>query len=290
MINYIEINNNKYKLGKKTFITSDSNSQGKTTLIRSLLFGIGFIQSDTFVDGTSIKDIKVVIDWDVKNRNYKFTRTKRVLNISMNNTLIKTFNTTTTEYIDDLNKWFDMLFNFEGSIMPSILFSNYIDQQYGNHVINKGRTGFLPNKMKFNLSNLIMSLDVDYKRRRKLEDKRAQLNSFSKNIEYIGKYSREEKIQIDLDFSNDKKDISKLDSLLMRKRRMETRLKYMDAKKTVFDDFSIKLLDMNLIYKDKDGINNKMTMDNIQSSYDMQYDLIKDEIKNIKKAAEAIMS
>ena len=293
MIKYIEINEKKYDFSKKTFITSMSNSSGKTTLIRSILFGLGFIVSDSYVDGSILKNIKIKVKIEIFNKKLLFVRTKNRLSIYNKNYLNKEFKINDKDYIKNLEAFFEMMSGGKKSIIRLFLFSNYIDQQFGNHAINRGKIGLFPEKFQFNLNEITRSIEKDLQKKFNLQKKVEQLNKFEKDLAFMASYSNIKKSRMQLDlFKN--KDINKsLRNLLIKLERLKFKKKIQEEKKIIIPEAVNKLLKMNLVYKTKSGDLEKLSMDNLKDgSIKINTEIITSEINflenSIKKLKEEI--
>lgn len=136
---------------KNTIITSDENSKGKTTLLRFILYGMGYkIPSTKNVDMN-----EYIISLFIENNNGELILTRHN-------------NKVTIKYSDDVEKSFDLkednyrllvqsqIFNTDNySLLKNILMTMYIDQDKGWTLLNRGK---VVGNNRFDISDFVASL------------------------------------------------------------------------------------------------------------------------------------
>ncbi len=117
------------------------NSRGKTTLLRFLIFALGF--KSPLTDGVDKNKFTTIIDFTIKNKIYKVTREDTSVKVVIDEKEVE------NEGVDYLLKIF-MLSNEEE--LDNILGAFYIDQEKGWTLLNRGR---VIGKRHFSIEDLI---------------------------------------------------------------------------------------------------------------------------------------
>lgn len=131
-----------YTFGKDTLITTKgSNSKGKTTLIRFIIFALGFYIPLT--DGMDSQNYKTKIEFEHNGDNYIFEREDKIISISKNGMKI----------LNETNEYLLSLFSMHSfEDIDNLLGCFYIDQEKGWTLLNRGR---IIGKRTFNIEKLI---------------------------------------------------------------------------------------------------------------------------------------
>lgn len=135
--------------GEDTLITSNNeNTCGKTTLIRFILYSLGYRITQT--DGMEIYKYKTTLEIEYDNNKYFFIRDKEKQEIRDINGNIK-YNT------DKHIPMISVLLGIENDyISESLLGCFYIDQEKGWTLLNRGS---VIGKIKFNIEEFFINLD-----------------------------------------------------------------------------------------------------------------------------------
>lgn len=159
-----------YKLGNNTLITTKgSNSKGKTTLIRFIIFALGF--NIPLTDGMNSQDYKTKIEFEHNENNYIVERESEVIDVNKDGVLQESKD----------NKYLLDLFHMNSlEEIDNLLGCFYIDQEKGWTLLNRGR---IIGKRIFNIEKFMSFIndlvDVQIKikenERLELENKKIQI-------------------------------------------------------------------------------------------------------------------
>ncbi|MBQ7642116.1 MAG: hypothetical protein IJS83_06565 [Acholeplasmatales bacterium] len=169
---YRELFNKNFKC--KNLIWSQSNSKGKTTLIRFILFSLGY-------DVPSTKKINMksyITELEIENNNKFFVliRNKNIFTVKCDSENFK------KEYnldVSDIQAQSIFLGIDNVKLIENLLGTYYIDQEKGWTLINRGRV--ISSKIRFNIEDFILGLsnvdvsDLDVK----INGKSAEINRYS---------------------------------------------------------------------------------------------------------------
>ncbi|NLF48489.1 MAG: hypothetical protein GX582_02430 [Acholeplasmataceae bacterium] len=152
IIKEIRIYNKKYEYSCKfdnyTHISSKKNTQGKTTLVRFIIFGFGF--NIPITEGVSGDRFTVELTLDIQNIQYKLIRKGNKVDILFPNGS-KTFSVTNNNRaVLEL-----LLKNSNPNLLSNVLGTFYIDQESGWVVFNRGT---VISGQRFNVDQLIYGL------------------------------------------------------------------------------------------------------------------------------------
>ena len=160
-----------YNLGNNTLITTKgSNSKGKTTLIRFIIFALGFYIPLT--DGMNSQDYKTKIEFEHNGDNYIVERENEIITINKNGLIQES---KTNEYLLNLFS----VYSFEE--IDNFLGCFYIDQEKGWTLLNRGR---IIGKRIFNIEKLIsfinnlVNVQIKIKENEKLELENKKIKIF----------------------------------------------------------------------------------------------------------------
>lgn len=148
----------KFSFGDNTFISSDKNRSGKTTLMRSIVWAMG-IKGHFLTDKIDVKTLKTILTFDNEVQLYRKNDEIKVLR----NGVEKQFDIT-SEYDEFIN----FAYGLSTSLFEALLFGCYIDQDNGWKVINRGKIS--PNSSNYNLENLLLLISKQEQKAREYED------------------------------------------------------------------------------------------------------------------------
>ncbi|NQZ29203.1 MAG: hypothetical protein HRT98_02350 [Mycoplasmatales bacterium] len=268
---------------KWTVITSNNkNSQGKTTIIRSILYGMGLIKKDNFVDGTHVKEFMVKIYFD---NGFCMIRYKEKLIIKKEgyNKIFLCRNTSDYEKI--LNEYKYILGN-DWEFINAFLFANYSDQQYGSDVINHGKTGPFPHRLEFSIDKLTESLDADYVTLSVLRKERKKLIHYSRDIDFIKKNVEIQSNNLKMDFDEVISTSQKIKTLKLKINSMKFLANEYGDRLNALAAFESNVMSLGLIYQDDQGRDKKLTIDNFDKNINIQKNVIQEKINQLNYQLE----
>ena len=268
----------KFDLSSKwTLITSGGkNSQGKSTIIRALLYGMGFILKENFVNGTKIEKFTTTIRF---SNGFKIIRNTKYIKFT-NDDFFRVLPLFKKEHLKKLINEYDLIFRSNWEFISSFLFANYSDQQYGLDVINKGQTGPFPKDFNFSIVKLTESISSDYKAKKLLEQEKKKLSKYESDLEFVKRNTDIEDSQTKIDLKNI--DIhSKIKDLKSRIILLKTLEKKHLEKVTLISAFENSIPQLNLFYRDNNNVDHNLTLDNFRENINIQKNVISERIKKI---------
>lgn len=160
--------------GCKNLIWSKSNSKGKTTLIRFILFSLGFDIPST--KKINMKSYTTNLEIENNNKVLKLIRNKNILVVKCESEQFQ------KEYnLDDscIQAQSVIFGNDNAKLIENFLGTFYIDQEKGWTLINRGRV--ISSKIRFNVEDFILGLsNVDVSSLdAKINCKTAEINRYS---------------------------------------------------------------------------------------------------------------
>lgn len=198
--------------GLNTLITSNNkNSQGKTTLLRFLLFSLGY--EIPLTDGVNRLTYMTTLEVEFQNQKYILIRNnKKQVIKNKKGAIINSQN----NYLTDDNPMINIILDIKNdTIAKNLLGCFYIDQEKGWTLLNRGK---VINNIRFNIEYFLLTLVTfneyeDYLEENKiLEESNKKLNFLLKEMStnYIYKNiisENKSKILNDLNSLEEKKDI-----------------------------------------------------------------------------------
>lgn len=282
-INKLVIDNKEFDFrSKNTLIYSKKNSVGKTTLIRLLLYSLGYKIPAT--KGLKFKDLKLSVELIEKDQKIKIDR--------MNNQIVTNLLPDTTlnvESTDDMSTLHSMIYNADiPELLNNILGLFYFDQEKGWTLLNRGT---VIGGIRFNIEELIEGLDkpslleLESKKDKLTEEKNIyiQLNKLVRlQEEYTGKGYSDDKSTLELQ--------DEYRSLKMELQRLDQEIKgYVKIQK---DNVGlIKLIEQSGIRVNVNGKEIPVTRENIVN-YNTNQKLLNAQLtrkRNFKKEYEKLI-
>lgn len=274
---------------KINLIYSKENSKGKTTLLRAILFGLGYNIPAT--DGIkTFDDFSIQIDIIEKSQQYSLERNGDI--VVLNNT-----NENITYMVpEQIYELHSRIFNISDiMILNNLLAIFYIDQEKGWTLINRG---IIIGKNRFNVEDFVSALSEKdvfsiNNEIKKLEDEIRKYRSLKSIAEYKNENIIEEATSY---IKNDDNELySKLNSLKMRKIETQNDIKEVstilkDNKKLIEYleklDIYIEISDAKPVKLSKDNIlnynKNQIFYETRKRELEINLAKIKDEINKIE--------
>lgn len=277
--------------GEKILITSENeNSKGKTTLIRFLLYALGYKVTQT--DGMSIYSYKTSLEVNYKGEQYFFLRNRDeqcILDKNKNEKYKRIANN--ENYIPMINILLGIKNDY---IADSLLGCFYIDQDKGWTLLNRG---ICIGSYKFNIEEFFINLDGKFNieknfnenRMLDIDIKRANslLNILKDNYIYNDELieNRKEILEAIIDLENEK---NSLEQILHIKKREIRNLKNLLSQN---EEFVKRIENMNIIieYKGENIIVDKYKLKGYSFNNDilkMRKTELEIETKKIEKEIE----
>nr|DAO50572.1 MAG TPA: DNA REPAIR PROTEIN RECN [Caudoviricetes sp.] len=227
-------------------IFSKKNSRGKTTLLRILLYGLGYSIPNTKKMKFEKLDIKVELETEHLNKIVLNRINRFMIEVTVGSekkTLILP---------NQQNELHKLIFNTSNiDILSNLLGSFYVDQEKGWTLLNRGK---VIGENRFNIESLIRGLseiDCDdlIKKENKLKNELAKYKQMQKVSEYRDSILLKSKSLVQEE-REDEID-SELDMLVINERQLTKELRRIDA--TLSDNKKIEkyIADMNLIIEVK---------------------------------------
>lgn len=267
-----------YEFKDKTLISSSGeNSRGKTTLVRFILFSLGF--NIPLTDGMHYQNYKTEIEFSDKEINYLIKRECDNIDIFKN----------TIKIDNEKNKYLLKIFSINSfEYLDNILGCFYIDQEKGWTLLNRGR---IIGKKNFNIESLISSInnlkDVSEKIK---ENERIQLeNRKIKILEEIKELKDETE---NIDDLEEIKEISflrtEISSINLKILSLNHEKKSLQGMLTDYKEFINRLMLLQLKIK-VENIIHPITAENIVT-FNVDKEFILLEIKNIENQIDKFMT
>ena len=249
------------KLENNHLIYSDKNSKGKTTLVRFLIYSLGFkIPSTRKVDMRKFQTELIVLRDD--NTNIKITRNDTCMTIEYEDKSQINF---------DLNSYSERykalsnIFQCNNlDLLENILAVFYIDQDRGWRLVNRG--GII-GENGFNIENFILALNNNNE-----EDVAAEIRNVDSVVKRYESIRNIMSYEID---ANNEKDIYNQDDVL------NGLLAQKGIKKYEIADLKKKINDVDSVIRDNDSIMTLIEKYNLIVQYrEMEFVLKKEHIQN----------
>lgn len=238
-------------------IYSKKNSRGKTTLMRFLLYSIGYSVPST----KNIKFEKCEVETTISIEKHGDVCLTRVANTIVMNTQHDRY---TFVLPEQQNEFHSLLFNISNTdVLNNLLGTFYIDQEKGWTLLNRG---IVIGSIHFSVEELIRGLSgkdysflVDKEKRLQRElNKYKEMFSVAKYQETIERESGSlavEKYEEKIDYE--------LEQLYISKRQLKSEIKRLDNAIRNNNQFMQFINDMKLMVKDKDGTTIPITAESI---------------------------
>ena len=274
---------------KINLIYSKENSKGKTTLLRAILFGLGYNIPAT--DGIkTFDDFYIHIDLIEKSHQYSLERNGDIVTLNEENEKITYI---VPEQIYELHS---TIFKINDIIMlNNLLAIFYIDQEKGWTLLNRG---IIIGKNRFNIEDFISTLsekDVSSINNeiKKLEDEIRKYRSIKSIAEYkneniieeVTSYRKNDDNELynklnllkmrEVEIKNDIKDVS---GILKDNKKLIDYLEKLDIYVKISDDSSIKLSKENILNYNE----NQIFYETRKKELEINLAKVKDEINRIE--------
>lgn len=277
-INFLKIQDKRFEFHKKSnLITSDVNSVGKTTLIRSILYCLGY--PIPFTRGFSFKNMEIQISINNKTINICRSDIKdENIKLVINNKQIFFLNP-----ISEQTKILSFVYGIdEPKLLKSVLGLHYFDQEKGWTLLNRGKViggiGFYIEDYIEGLSNKkIDDINEDIKEKQQKKDIYNQINKIIQNREEYEEHDDNiDWNQID-DFNNEKRSID------IKIRRLKNKNKNLSDLHHDNEDLLNLMTSSNLYIKTDNG-KEKITKSNlIFTEYKINEEMLKAQVSSNKE-------
>lgn len=281
----------KYIFGKNTLITSkNDNSKGKTTLIRFILYSLGYKITQT--DGMKIYKYKTTLEIIYKNKKYILVHDDNKQTILDKNKNIE------YERIDESEEYIPMINILLGIknnyIANALLGCFYIDQDRGWTLLNRGK---VIGQYKFNIEEFFINLydkkevEKNFIENKILNTNIERANSLLKilkdNYIYDNTLGENRKEVLDI-IRNLEKEKNDLEQICHLKRKEIRNLKSLLSQN---EEFIKRIENMNIIieYKGENIIVDRKNLKNYSFNNNlliMRKNEIEFELKNLEKRIE----
>lgn len=244
------------ELKRKTLITSDENTTGKTTFIRLILYSLGFNIPST--KKINFNKLTIRLFFEKNNEKYQFIRQANKIYVYRNDNLIDKYFLPEDE---------QTILSYYSNISSPILLNNflgtwYFDQEEGWNWLSKGK---VIGGNRFNLGEFIEGLmDVNNAELRvKIANNRRELKGYNllkRNLEY------RQQIETNFDSSewnNADKLNAQLRTLDLRIPSLRKKINDLENAQKSDKEFISMISNMKLRIKTKNGEEELVTADNI---------------------------
>ena len=245
-------------ISSSNLIFSESNSKGKTTLLRFMLYGLGYNIPSTKNIRFNNCEVELTIDCEYLGTVTLKRYSQDALHLDENGKIV-TF--VLPEQMYDLHS---KIFNTENkNILSNLLGAFYVDQEKGWTLLNRG---VVIGSNRFNIEELIRGLSnidcstllLKEKNINKKLNKYKQMFSVSEYQQTIQKLEN----SLIIDDFNEKANY-KLDSLIAQKNQVQSELKRVDRILSGNKTFKKYISEMKIIVQLPSGDNIQVTEDNI---------------------------
>lgn len=266
-----------YKFEKNTMIYSISNSKGKTTLVRFVLYSLGYQIPATEGIG-DFDNLKFEVLIDSNNQCITLSRTKDIVNVIINNEQLE------FKIPEQENDLHCLIFGIDNQIiLNNLLAVFYIDQEKGWTLLNRGK---IIGNIRFNVEEFIAGIS-NINIQTLLSEKRV-LNREIKKYRYI-----KNAIDINKDFEEDDDDTIEeyerisMNELIQMQREKQLELRKIKNEIKRLEDFIIKnngfaeMIENYGIIIEYEGQEILLTKQNLMD-FDRNQDLMRIRIRNLK--------
>lgn len=280
-IEYLKVFDNdicyKYNLSSKTLIYSKENSKGKTTLLRFILFALGYQIPATEGIGDFNK-FKFEIKLENNDKEMILYRKGNFIEVSVKDSIIE-YNLPYQE--DELMA---LIFQIENvTVLKNLLAVFYIDQEKGWTLLNRGK---IIGNNKFNIEEFIAGISgININT---LLDKKKVINNELKKYRYIKNVlDINNEFDSELDADTPEYEISSMDDLLIEKQELEIQLATLEDKRKQIENvlsnnkhFASMIENYGIMISHK-GEEFQLTKENLVD-FNSNQDLLKVQINNYK--------
>lgn len=274
IINRIEINNQYVDFSKKNLIFSEKNSVGKTTLIRLILFSLGFSVPST--KGVDFKKLIVKVYLKIENKEYLLIRQDKSIDVYEDTEYLETFSTMSDEGLSSI------LFGIDNSlVLDNILATFYFDQEKGWTLLNRGK---VIGGISFNIEQFLEGVGSSELRRYREDILTLNRNiSFYRQMKKIVEINDDEARNIgDFNWSSQESNENALRTAKLEIEQLNKQIKQLQEVR-VNNDKMIKMIsDFKLVVKSDDGTKIRVSRENIDG-YDINSTILNVRIANLKR-------
>ena len=272
-----------YKFEKNTMIYSINNSRGKTTLIRFILYALGYQIPATEGIG-DFDNLKFEILIESNNEYYTLNRLKDIVRVNIQNESLE------FKIPEQENELHCMIFGIENHIiLNNLLAVFYIDQEKGWTLLNRGK---IIGNIRFNIEEFIAGIS-NISIQSLLSEKRV-LNKEIKKYRYI-----KNAIDINKEFNEDDDDTieeyekTSMNELIQLQKEKQLELKKIKNEIKRLESIIVKnngfaeMIENYGIIIEYEGQEIQLTKDHL-IDFDRNQDLMKIKIQNLKLQANKI--
>lgn len=283
-------------------IYSKKNSVGKSSLLRLLIYSLGYNVPSTKKLNFNKLELELNITSNIGKINiHRFDKYLKLLNMDIKEEMIYSLPT-------DLNKILAYIYGqYNDDIINNLLGSFYLDQEHGWTLLNRGK---VLGKISFNIEALIRGLaNIDcaelisklkelqnklqkYKYMESMHDYKKKIEETEKNLIY-NDYELEKKNEIDLlNIKKDKlkKELKEINDIIKNNATFKSYINSYKLRVKNKDDIVIPVNEKTIIgYEDNNSflIHKKNIISNRLSSISSEIDKLKKELFNEKLSLDA---
>lgn len=217
-IEYLKIFNNekcyKYEFTSKSLIYSKDNSKGKTTLLRFILYALGY----------QIPATEGVGDFEKFNFEIKIINEKEIIIYRKANSVEVIVGDATYDYIvpSQENELFSLIFGIDNiTVLNNLLAVFYIDQEKGWTLLNRGK---IIGNNRFNIEEFIAGIS-GININNLLDEKRVINNELKKYRYFKNVLDINSEFDDEVDNSMPKYETNSMDELIAEQKELELELK-----------------------------------------------------------------
>lgn len=243
---------------QSNIISSEKNSVGKTTLIRLILFTLGYSIPST--KGMNFSKLQLTLSIETKDKSYYFERKENML------TIVDTSNNKSTVLDSNYNSEEIKSYVYsisEPKILDNILAMHYFDQEKGWTLLNRG---IAIGSIKFSIESFLEGLDDTSKLSELNETLRTlkkEQHSY-KQIQSILKSKEESEDNDDnIDWTSIDQLQNELRSLKMEIKKVQNSLNRLIKIRSNNDKLISLIEEMDVRIRTKDGLEESVTKANI---------------------------
>lgn len=254
-INYLSVDERRVTFGNKTLIYSSQNSVGKTTLLRLLLYAMGFPVPST--KGINFEKLRTKIMIERKNDSLLLSRDNVSVKVYRNGVFLENFDSKDYESISAI-----LFENSNELLLNNILAPFYFDQEKGWTLLNRGK---VIGGIQFNIEKYLEGIGSQ-----KLDEYHLDVMKLNKDINFYGQLKRVvmanddvERNITNLDWNEYDDHENKLRTIKLQIERLKKQIEQLQAVKTN----DLKLVNMvdnlHLLIRTKSGEKEFVTKENI---------------------------
>lgn len=273
-INYLSVDERSVTFRNHVLIYSSQNSVGKTTLLRLLLYAMGFPVPST--KGINFEKVKTKVEIEKNNKVLLLTRENAFMKVYQNNKLLDSFDTKDYESIAAI-----VFGSSDERLLNNILAPFYFDQEKGWTLLNRGK---VIGGIQFNIEKYLEGIGSQ-----KLDEYHLDIMKLNRDINFYGQLKKivvandDVKRNItNLDWDEYDDHENKLRTIELQIERLKSQIDQLQEVKTNDKKLVNMVNNLNIVIRTKSGEKEYVTKENIVG-YDINQSVIDVRLVNLNR-------